>query len=137
MVILAHPKYISTLSLWYYICQSHHPLIHRITHYIIFLFSVKSPLATLMASYLHLGPRRAPETLPAPAWLLTFHLHSWYFQLKIYMPNNSKGLLLNSRLLSVFMIYNELKIWVEFVRRAGDNGPVDRRREVGKEKENT
>lgn len=53
------------------------------------------------------------------------------------MPNNSKGLLLNSRLLSVFMIYNELKIWVEFVRRAGDNGPVDRRREVGKEKENT
>lgn len=38
----------------------------------------------------------------------------------IYMPGNSKGLLLSSRLLSVLLIYDGLKGWVEFVRRAGE-----------------
>lgn len=60
----------------------------------------------------------------------------WYFNLMIYMPNNSKGLLDYSRLLSVFLIYNESKLWVEFVRRAGEHCPLGRSREVGRKQEN-
>lgn len=128
VVVPAHLKYVSILRLWYSICQPYVPSNHRITHNIIFWVSVKSPLATLtppscLCTTWFQGPRRAPEAFLQPqAAYRPFFLHSWYFCLMICMPHNSKGLWLYSRLLSVFSSYNESKIWVEFVRRAGETG---------------